>query len=128
MAASKQKILELFYRWSSQTGAMLDDEKDLHCLYDLERFVGAHLNKRCDAKAKKNKCAERAALKRVQISADRHALEAAAAPIDADDGQWSKLTSAQLEEIAREKDIVDRIYQLQLKQDRLIKLDGLKKQ
>ncbi|BBU37628.1 hypothetical protein [Choristoneura diversana nucleopolyhedrovirus] len=127
MAASKQKILELFYRWSSQTGATLNDENDLHCLYDLERFVGAHLNKRCDAKAKKNKCVERAVLKRVQIAADRHALEAAAVPISADDGQWSKLTRAQLDEIAREKDIVDRIYQLQLKQDRLIELDRLKK-
>ncbi|AGR57186.1 hypothetical protein [Choristoneura rosaceana nucleopolyhedrovirus] len=116
---SEQKILKLFYRWSSQTGAALDDEKDLHCLYDLERFVGAHLNKQYDAKTKKNKCAERAAVKRVEIAADRHALEAAAVPISADDDRWSRLSQAQLDEIAREKDIVDRIYRLQLKQDRL---------
>ncbi|AHD25632.1 hypothetical protein chmu147 [Choristoneura murinana nucleopolyhedrovirus] len=121
MAVSEQKILKLFYRWSSQTGATLDNENDLHCLYDLERFVGAHLNKRSDAKTKKNKCAESAALKRVEIAANRHALEAAAMPSSADDGQWSKLTQAQLDEIAREKDIINRIYRLQLKQDRLMK-------
>ncbi|AAC59004.1 unknown [Orgyia pseudotsugata multiple nucleopolyhedrovirus] len=124
---SEQKILKLFYRWSSQTGAALDDEKDLHCLYDLERFVGAHLNKRADDKARKKKCAEKAALKRVEIAADRHMLEAAAAPACADDGRWSTLSRAQLDDIAREKEIVDRIHRLQLKQDSLLKQDRLKK-
>ncbi|AAK85567.1 hypothetical protein [Epiphyas postvittana nucleopolyhedrovirus] len=118
---SEQKILKLFYCWSSQTGAGLDNDKDLHCLYDLERFVGAHLNRQADEKAKKKKSAEKAALKRVEIAADRHMLEAAATPACTDDGRWSTLSQAQLDDIAREKDIVDRIYHLQLKQDRLLK-------
>lgn len=117
---SEQKILQLFYRWSSRTGATLDDERDLQCLYDLERFVGAHLNHKSDVREKKKKCLEKAALKRVEIAADKKMLETASTPIVTDNGRWSKLSRAQLDEIEREKDIVDRIYRLQLKQERFI--------
>lgn len=122
--SSEHKILQMFYRWSSKFGANLENDADLECLYDLERFVGAHLNGRIDAKNKKKKFAERAekaAVKRVELAADRLAQEAAKQYVDDDDGRWPLLTRQQRDDIAREKEIVDRIYMLQLKQERVLK-------
>ncbi|AAQ91742.1 unknown [Choristoneura fumiferana DEF multiple nucleopolyhedrovirus] len=124
MADSTNRILRLFYRWSSKTGASLENQADLECLYDLERFVGAHMNKQIETSCKKKKQAEEraesAALKRVELAADRMAMQAKAAPYCADDGRWSTLSQQQLEDIDRNKEIVDRIYKLQLKQDCLL--------
>ncbi|QBC76123.1 nesp144 [Neophasia sp. alphabaculovirus] len=124
MADSTNKILRLFYRWSSKTGASLENQADLECLYDLERFVGAHMNKQIEASCKKKKQAEeqaeKATLKRVELAADRMAMQAKAAPHCADDGRWCTLSKQQLEDIDRNKEIVDRIYKLQLKQDCLL--------
>nr|QNN89300.1 late expression factor 2 [Spilarctia obliqua nucleopolyhedrovirus] len=122
--ASEHKILQMFYRWSSKFGANLESDADLECLYDLERFVGAHLNGRIDAKKQKKKLAERAekaAVKRVELAADRLAQETAADVVVSDDGRWPLLTRQQRDDIAREKEIVDRIYMLQLKQERMLK-------
>ncbi|AJD09303.1 hypothetical protein [Condylorrhiza vestigialis mutiple nucleopolyhedrovirus] len=127
MADSIHRILRLFYRWSSKTGANLENQADLECLYDLERFVGAHMNKQIEASCKKKKQAkeraerdEKAALKRVELAADRMVMQAKTAPHCADDGRWSTLNQQQLEDIDRNKEIVDRIYKLQLKQDCLL--------
>nr|ALR70753.1 hypothetical protein AGNV_167 [Anticarsia gemmatalis multiple nucleopolyhedrovirus] len=124
MADSINRILRLFYRWSSKMGASLENQADLECLYDLERFVGAHMNKQIEASCKKKKQseerAEKAALKRVELAADRMAMQAKAAPHCDDDGHWSTLSQQHLEDIDRNKEIVDRIYKLQLKQDCLL--------
>jgi hypothetical protein len=121
MADSTNKILRLFYQWSTKTGASLENESDLKCLYDLERFVGAHMNKQIEASCKKKKqSAEGMALKRVELAANRMAMQAEAAPHCADDGNWSLLSQQQLDDIDRNKEIVDRIYKMQLKQDCLL--------
>lgn len=120
-SSSEHRILNMFYRWSSQTEAALKNDADLECLYDLERFVGAHLNKRIELISKKKRCAERAeraAIKRVEIAADRLMAETLAIPQGVDDGRWSTLSRQQRKDIEREKEIVERIYMLQLKQDR----------
>lgn len=122
---SAQRILERFFRWSSETGARLDDAADLECLYDLERFVGEHLNKQIEAVAAKRRGAARAelaAVKRLEMEADRLAASAACVPICEDDGRWLTLSQQQRDDIANEKEIVDRIYKLQLRQDRLLKI------
>jgi tartrate dehydratase alpha subunit/fumarate hydratase class I-like protein len=126
----EQKILQLFFCWSSKTGANLEDQVELECLYDLERFVGAHLNKQIEAKIKKKKDKEKrlekSALKRVEMTANHLMIEAANTPPCDDDGRWTVLNQKQKDQIACEKEIVDRIYKLQLKQDYLRKTNEFK--
>ncbi|QDL57004.1 hypothetical protein QKQ66_gp153 [Dione juno nucleopolyhedrovirus] len=116
---SEQKIMKLFFKWSSKTGANLDDDADLECLYDLERFVGAHLHKRIETQYRKRGAEERAKkaiLKRVdQLSADRQMrnINTTGQRLVFNE-RWQQHRN---DDVECEKEIVCRIHKLQIGQN-----------